>query len=767
MHHCKTLIEINLTEMNNVAKCTLVVALCVVAISYAAPVHDSSREIQLERKIATSIKWNGVARMRGGLLISIINFKHLNTLCNDLNTDIVTTTQTITTVTTLTFKDTTNLLINRLSFIILTLEKAYDNLISYTETYLLCSEKLAKTLRQKYRNLKQQLDKTWNKLSKNSQLIKRREFSDKHNTTSIFLNSTIITAITNLTRQNKYSNFKFLNTSNTELRTSFPVISTVDILAAARPQPSKEEFLPILIGLGAAFGGGLITGTLLNNNLNAEQITTLNENIHKVNENVKITNNRIDILSKNITTTISDIKTVLKNLVSHVEESQKINAYLWNLDQLAENAMNLLILFKLEKQSITLLEAGIINPELVDTTTVQNIIAEGITKFDDVEFPFPINTNSMKDILKLIVVEKISVNNFIILIPLFKKTEFRIYTLTPHPLRIKNSKLVLPKLTQLILVSNESYVLTDSKHLKQINNVTSVLTMGMPVWQHTKISCEMEMFRQNLDGMLTACTFTTLGDSDRTFFRQQKNKNLLYLANSTRVNFKCPGTNIRDTLIGLYTIPTECEISTDTLNWSPIQSVTVKLDELLTNSTSTGFDSTKLPIIDFNKTDKVHKSLKDIIEQIPDPNTPFTFNFTNDYTLKDVKTYSIIAYGTLSILVIIQYVILGIFLCIYCTRKFKNKNKKFQSALDSLSKFKRNINERDSFKKLKDNLRQHKDNIQTKLNDKRAHPSSPTLMLNSLRSSFRNKTDVGVDTADLASTTTHTRKVVYPPIPRY
>lgn len=745
----------------------LAISVVVTTTIYANPLPDNWRSIQLEEStVASSTKWAGIARIRGGLLISRINFQYLNKICNDLETDIVTSTQTITTVTNLNFKDKLTFVLQRLSFMILTLEKAYANLLFYTESYLLCTYDIATKTRTKYLQFQRELDKVWTKLKKQPQLNKRHEPRMENNTTTILLNSTIITAITNSTRHNKHSTFKFLNMPNTELRTSFPVVSTIDILAAARPEPTKEAFFPILIGLGAAFGGGLLTGTLLNNNINNEQIQTLNNNIHKVNENVRITNNRIDVLTKNISTTISDIKTVLSTLTNQIEISHKLNALLWNLDKLAENAMHLLILFKLQKSTITLLEAGIINPDLLDISAVKNIISEGITKFNNLEFPVPVNRDNMKDIFKLATVEKISQNNFVMLIPLFRKEKFHIYTLTPHPLRIKNSELVIPTLTQLILVNNNSYITAETDHLRTINNETHVLTIGMPIWQHTKPSCEWETFRQNLDGMLTACTFTHLGEGDKTFFSPRKHNNLLYLTTPTKVNFKCPGTNIRDTLQGLYTIPRECEVITDTLQWSPIQSVKIDLNELLTNSTTNTFDSTKLPIIDFNKTDSVHQSLKDIIEKIPNSDTPFTFNFTNDYTLQDVKNYSVIAYGTLSILVIIQYVFLGSFLIIYCTRLYRKRNK-LHSTIDSLSKFRRNLQERDSIRNLRDNLRHKKDKLKTKLNETIPHPSSPALMLNSLRSSIRNKTDVGVDTTDLASTKTNTRKVMYPAIPRY
>jgi hypothetical protein len=74
-------------------------------------------------------------------------------------------------------------------------------------------------------------------------------------------------------------------------------------------------------------------------------------------------------------------------MVNLNEKREIYQAMMWNLEQLAENAINIHLSFRLGEITITMLESGIINPDLIDITTFKKIISEGLNVFTELEFP--------------------------------------------------------------------------------------------------------------------------------------------------------------------------------------------------------------------------------------------------------------------------------------------------------------------------------------------------------------------------------------------
>ena len=187
-------------------------------------------------------------------------------------------------------------------------------------------------------------------------------------------------------------------------RTSFPKIewahqvpSLITELESTRPSPqikSQHFIVATLVGLGVAFGAGALTTSLVGSfagNNNQQDIKTLNDNIKKINTKLTITNERITILSENVTKSIiSDIKLILDKMDRVQETGDLYSLMLWNLDQLIQVSSQTYQSFKLGKVIVTMLEAGIINPDLIDITSLKRIIqdARGSDDFQRIRVPF-------------------------------------------------------------------------------------------------------------------------------------------------------------------------------------------------------------------------------------------------------------------------------------------------------------------------------------------------------------------------------------------
>jgi hypothetical protein len=472
-------------------------------------------------------------------------------------------------------------------------------------------------------------------------------------------------------------------------------------------------------------------GTLFDDN-NEHDITTLNNNINKVNQKIKITNERIDILSHNVSDAISNIKNILEKINTAQYQQETFHTIVWNLDQLINNAVNIRTTFKLGEITISLLESNILNHDLLNPKSLQKIIDEGLKFYPDLEFPLRISKYTVPDIIKLIDIQKIGQNNFIMLIPLVRKNAYNVHSITPHPVLMRSQTLILADIKDTILTDNTTYIITDIENMHSINNMTHILRTVEPIWGIKESTCEWEGFKQNVSGMLELCNYQKVGTVNGTYLTETKYFRLMYLAERQQVDLDCPDGKVRDHMLGLHKIHIQCDVRTNQVYWPARQTKEINVQDLLNDEHPSKFDTTQLPIWDLNITNRVHVSIKKLIDALPSEEDAFTFDFDKyDFTLEEVQAYTIIAYGSLSILVIINSVILGILIIAKLIKWRKHRSE--IKSLNLLPTF----SPRTSFSGLRDSIRYRKSRIEKMI--KQVRPHSPANSLRSLRSSLRKK----------------------------
>jgi hypothetical protein len=354
-------------------------------------------------------------------------------------------------------------------------------------------------------------------------------------------------------------------------------------------------------------------------------------------------------------------------------------------------------------------------------------------------------------------------------IPLVNKITYRIYTLIPHPVSIKSKTLVIADINDVILVSNNTYIITDSDNIHSITNNTHIVTQVEPIWSINKSTCEWESYKQNVSAMLYLCNYKKVGMINGTFMTETKYHRLLYLTERTQVEIDCPDGRIRDNMKGLHKLPLQCDITTDEVHWPAKQTLKIDIHELLTN-VPTKFDSTQLPIVNLNDTINVHDSIKTLISELPSEDDPFTFDFDeHNLSLQQVQSYTIIAYGVLTTMVIINSIILGLMLIVKCRKCLRNRRLHLNHMSSTF------YGARKSFSGLRDSIRERRRGLKNRVT--RRIPNSPSIALRSLRSSLRDKihgsssnenpqkVDIGINTEEFP-TNFKLRKHIHPAIPR-
>jgi hypothetical protein len=182
------------------------------------------------------------------------------------------------------------------------------------------------------------------------------------------------------------------------------------------------------------------------------------------------------------------------------------------------------------------------------------------------------------------------------------------------------------------------------------------------------------------------------------------------------------------------------------------------------------FDSTHLPIINLNDTNQVHSSIKTLIAELPSTDDPFTFDFKeHDLTLEQVQSYTIIAYGVLTAMVIINSIILGVMIIFKCRKLIHNRKQALSHMSSTFS------GARESFSGLRDSIRDRNRELRNRV--KRKIPNSPSIALSSFRSSVRDRfhgssdketpelVSIGINTENVPNNI-QLRKNIYPAIPR-
>ena len=381
--------------------------------------------------------------------------------------------------------------------------------------------------------------------------------------------------------------------------------------------------------------------------------------------------------------------------------------------------------------SITLLRAGILNMELVKIETIQRVVKEGLESFPDLEFPISeITKKTLPDILKLMEIQDLGGGIFVAILPLVRKDTFEIFSLNPLPMQVSPDIFMIADINNVILKNSREYIITTDEMIIQLSNNTYLLKSTQPLWRINTSTCEWEALQQNVTNLLNLCNFKRLGMTGGVFLAETKHDRLLYVLDKTLVRLNCPDGNLRVSMEGLHNIPSECDIETELVKWPARQQRHIDVKQLL-GKLPHAFDITSLPIFTINESHKVHESIEELISKLPNNESAFTFDFEKyDWTLEEVQSHTIIAYGILSTLVIISTIFLLILYVGKC-RKTLLKNGKTKKLKNTLNRKWHENNPLDSIR-----------------NSIRPRFQIPKDSLRKLRNSFRSREsrDVGTNT---------------------
>jgi len=646
---------------------------------------------------ATIIQWQGRTHIAGVYLASRVHVTYLNVTCTKLKHDLQVAAQVADLLTQTNLRGVNVHQAKRYGYLFLKLEESYQITLDYVTALLFCSGRGGE-LWQGFAQFKSKSSLVW-------QLLKRHGYTKNFPTNN-----------------SQFPNRKRHNTNN-ETTNSSQNESLITMLEKARPQGIRQPRSPILIGLGLGFLGSYLLGNIFGND-NDDKINELNDNIHKNNKQIRVTNQRIDILAKNVSDSVDTIKTILDKMVELKQDSNIHYAIEWNIDQLLESITTIRDTFKFGELTITLLNQGVINADLIDLKSFKKIIAEGLKAFPEMEFPLETTRYQLNHIIKILKIQRVGHLKFMMIIPLTKKNRYTISSLIPHPVKLDKHHLVLPTLRKIILIDNNTYITTDVENVYSISLTQHMLLNMEPIYKKRRQSCEYEAYKGNGNTMLEVCNYRKVGVTNDTFVVETDQHRLVHFSEKTRVSLDCPDKQVRDTLEGLHKVPLACDITTETVFWPAKQTLTIDIkvediDEL---------DSTSLPLININKTTKVGKSLKELIDKLPDKNESFTIDFAYyDLTLKEVQSYSVYAHSVTILILILNSILIG-----YLLWKKLSLNR---HRPEGQSFF------RSKFNKVRDSLRSGRAHLRDSRNKMRSHSReirrSLVLHKNKLRDSLR------------------------------
>jgi len=674
----------------------------------------------------STIPWEGRAHISGAYLLSRINLNFINSTCTKFKSDLDVATQVARVLTNTQLNGATTNNIRRYGFSILTLETKFKEVLEYITALLLCSGRGGE-LWQAHSAFKQQTTAVWRMLQKaapvgrdlTNQFPNRRRVPKQGSSTTgaEILNKLIHSHPT--TKQPQTS-----DTSHDSSHTPIvnPVLPLNDmpnslinesnimtLLEAARPALQAEKRSPILVGLGLGFLGNYLLGQYFGDNNDAE-IERLNRNIQRQNKQLLITNRRIDIISKNISSSVNTIKKILDKMLEAQQTADIHYAIQWNLDQLASSIKEVNQIFKFGELSVTLLQKGILNAELINIKSLETTIAEGLQSFPNMIFPLKISRYQLKHIVSILKIQHVGHLKYLMIIPLTRQQEYKVTTLIPHPVKVGPSYLVLPKMKEVLLKNNLNYITTTKTNMYSLSTTNHIMLELEPVYNINRPSCEIEGYKGNTTAMLELCDYTKVGQVSDVFVTETNKERIVHFSKLTKVLLDCPEKQVRDSMIGLHKLPLACDIQTDTVFWPAKQTVTVNLEL----NDSFVLDSSYLPIISINKTDTViHRSLRDLISKLPKENELFTIDFPyHDLTLEEVQSLSIYTHSITTIIIIINSVLI-IFLWKRQSNSVLHRNpsvssyakSKFRGIRDSINFRKNRIHRSDSLRSARDSIR--------------------------------------------------------------
>lgn len=729
------------------------------------PVSWRARTTTTDMAPVTVLPWPGSAHISGAFLLSRINLSFLKQTCDKFSSDLKIATQVATVLTDTNLRGATNNQVKRYGFIILKLETRFREVIDYLTSLLLCTYTSRNELWTRYAAFRNQTKVVW-------KILRRAGVYDRR------LAST--SKVSNLTNESNG------NDSNDTV-SSRPPTNIIGLLEEARPAQlsQRKPRSPIIIGLGLGFLGSYLFGEYFGNN-NDKDIETLNNNIQKQNQNIKVTNERIDILAKNVSNSVNTIKNILDKLIEAQDFAEIQQAILWNCEQLVTSTTDIMNAFKFGELTVTLLTKGILDAELIDLKSFKKIIVEGLKSFPKLEFPLEVSRYQLIHLVKIIKVQRVDHLKFLMVIPLTRKREYKVFSLIPHPVKLDDTVLALPKLREVLLVDEYTYIITNKINVYSLALQSHLLLDVEPIYNHKKATCEWEGYRKNSTAMLSLCNYNKIGQLNDTFVIETDQHRLVYFSEQTKVSLECPEKQVKDSLVGLHKIPLACDVETEYVYWPAKQTATIALE--LNESSSFVLDSTYLPIINVNKSSKIHSSLRELINTLPKESDAFTIDFDYyDLTLEKIQTYSIYAQSILAIIVVINSILIGFLLIKWIYNRRQNHvfsrssltNNKFRGLRDSIRS--RTKNKRDSLRRaryrvrsrsrdLRDSLRSKGSITKGKLKERA--PTSPKLNreLTHVRSSSPlnrpNNANAGTNT-DVNWQLPPYVPEVYPALPRY
>ena len=706
------------------------------------------RRSEPRNQTSTIIPLAGDAKFPGAFLVTRLNLSFLNMTCTKFASTLKSSAKVCEILTKTQLIGATTNQVKRYGYVLLRMEIELRNTLEYLSDLLLCSGRGGELWRN-FNHFRNKSALVW-KILKKAGVHKNPEHFPNRNP---------------LTWMNDDTN---MGNSSEKLNASMSP-SLIDILEQARPKfninnnigTNREDKALFLVGAGLGLLSSFVVSKIFGSN-SAKEIETLNQKLGKHNKILKITNERIDILAKNISKSNEVMKNILEKLIKNNENQDVHYGVLWNFDQIIALNIEIATTFRLGELTLTLLNKGILNPELIEINSLQTIVNEGLKLFPNLMFPLKIHRYTLVHVIKILRIERVGRHKYLMLIPLTTKKDYKVYKLIAHPIRLGKQSLAVPKVRDLILTNDEdkTYITTNHNNIYSITNELHILLGNEPIYRQTLQTCEWATYNEDLRNTLLLCDFEKAGKVNDTYVVETETSRLVYFSVDTKVDINCPDKHTQTHLSGLHNISLACDITTDNAHWPSKQTVTINIS---TNNTNK-FNSAELYVAQINRSSKVHSSLRELLNQLPKPKTPYTIDF--DYyelSTEQLHTYAVFSQGFLTFMVIINSILIA-FLCFNWKQntqsterlEFKHIGDRLRKASDSLRLKKDHLQDM-SMTRVRDSLKNRGSSRQGEI--RLVNPTAP----NNIESKSINPTYDGY----VANTFVQNIPKTYPALPRY
>ena len=631
---------------------------------------------------AAILPWSGTTYIPGAYLLVRLNLLMINATCTKFSSNLDAATKLVKVLEDTELEGGTPNNIKRFGYALLKLETDFKITLNYLSQLLLCSGRGGE-LYGKYNKFRRQSSRVWTLLKRTGVRSLTVSPYDSHPLTST---SAVNNSDDTITTSN-VTTFPW-KSGLTDTNDTYPdnAIGLLDILDQARPTRSREPKSPIIIGLGLGFLSTYLLGNYFNSDASA--IKALNDNIHTNNKNIMVTNERVDILSRNVSDAFDSIRNILDKIADSQNYADIHYTILWHLDQLMDSTTSLREAFKISEITLTLLDKGILTPELVKLESLKKIIDEGIKAFPHLHFPLAIERYKVIHITRVVTIQRIAHLRYMMVIPLMHSRKYETYSLVPHPVELGPDYMALPELANTLLKDETTYVLTQKSKIYSVSLETHLLLEVEPIFNQNRSSCEWAGYTKNFTAMLSLCNYKRISQATDMTLTETENHRLVYFANSTMVTLLCPTKNINKELIGLHKLPLVCDIKTEQVYWPAKNTLTINIDT--SEDQYIDIDATYLPMISVNQSNPMHDSLKQLISEIPKKHQPMTIDYEYyDLSLEQVQTYSLFLQSLITVLTFLHSAAICFLILKWLrgnTDSKKDKFNSFKNVRDSVRK---------------------------------------------------------------------------------